>query len=654
MTNELGDRDARPSDNARWRFWIDRGGTFTDVIGAAPGGALHTTKVPSRSPAYEEAAVEGMRFLLHAPPPEGGTRPFRWAPEIDRTRFPAEQVEVIRMGTTVATNALLERQGARTLLVTTAGFPDLLEIGDQARPELFALRIVKPEPLHADVVEAAERLSADGAVLSPLDEPALAAALAQARADGFESVAVALLHADLNPAHEQAAGRLARAAGFAHVSLSHEVSPLPRLVPRARTAVVDAYLTPVLRAYVERLSAAVEGAPLWFMTSAGALVSAEAFRGRDAVLSGPAGGVVGVGEVARAAGEAAVLGFDMGGTSTDVSRWAGRLDRRETSVAAGFTVRAPALDVETVAAGGGSILRFDGLRARVGPESAGADPGPAAYGRGGPATVTDANLVLGRLAPERFPALFGPAGDQPLDAAAARAALTALADAMGAASPEAAAAGFLAVAVEQTAQAVRRISSSAASTPAPRPGRLRRRRRARSPAIVAYALGCAEVLCPEQASVLSAWGIGQAEVAVLRQAGLDAPLDDPGLARAETLAADLAAEAETPSAPKAETPGGAASRSASATTAATPPSQSPPPRSPPSRRVRDRTPQALRFTDPTRTLLIASVEVDRQAASQRGAAEQPPDPRASFDQLAERIRSVLDEPPMAWRGPRRC
>jgi 5-oxoprolinase (ATP-hydrolysing) len=653
MTNELGDRDARPSDNARWRFWIDRGGTFTDVIGAAPGGALHTTKVPSRSPAYEEAAVEGMRFLLHAPPPEGGTRPFRWAPEIDRTRFPAEQVEVIRMGTTVATNALLERQGARTLLVTTAGFPDLLEIGDQARPELFALRIVKPEPLHADVVEAAERLSADGAVLSPLDEPALAAALAQARADGFESVAVALLHADLNPAHEQAAGRLARAAGFAHVSLSHEVSPLPRLVPRARTAVVDAYLTPVLRAYVERLSAAVEGAPLWFMTSAGALVRAEAFRGRDAVLSGPAGGVVGVGEVAKAAGAGAVLGFDMGGTSTDVCRWAGRLERRETSVAAGVPVRAPTLDVETVAAGGGSVLRFDGLRARVGPESAGADPGPAAYGRSGPPTVTDANLVLGRLEPSRFPALFGPAGDQPLDVAAARAALASLAADMGADGPEAAAAGFLAVAVEQTAQAVRRISVERGFDP-------------RGHALVAFggaagqvacdvadALGCPEVLCPEQASVLSAWGIGQAEVAVLRQAGLDAPLDDPGLARAETLAADLAAEAETALRAQGEPPGEPASRSASATTAATPPSPSPPPRSPPSA-PRSRPNTASSSASPTRPEPCSS------PASRWNAGPRANRPQARWTEArrSTRFRSVFarcsTNLPRAWREPRPC
>jgi 5-oxoprolinase (ATP-hydrolysing) len=500
-------------------------------------------------------------------------------------------------------------------------------------------------------VEAAERLSADGAVTTPLDEPALATALARAFADGFQSVAVAFLHADLNPAHEQAAGRLARAAGFAHVSLSHEVSPLPRLVLRARTTVVDAYLTPVLRAYVERLSAAVQGAPLWFMTSAGALVRAEAFRGRDAVLSGPAGGVVGVGEVARAAGEAAVLGFDMGGTSTDVSRWAGRLDRRETSVAAGFTVRAPALDVETVAAGGGSILRFDGLRARVGPESAGADPGPAAYGRGGPATVTDANLVLGRLAPERFPALFGPAGDQPLDAAAARAALTALADAMGAASPEAAAAGFLAVAVEQTAQAVRKISVERGFDP-------------RTHALVAFggaagqvacdvaeALGCDTVLCPEQASVLSAWGIGQATVSALRQAGLETPLDEHGLACADALSLGLAAEAAAALHAQGEAPGAPRTTlrlryDGSDTSLSVPAAALELVRAAFEHEHR----KLFGFTDPGRPLLIASVEVGCVAAH----SDTPAGPAGPFeaqseagerDLLAERIRSVLDESP---------
>jgi 5-oxoprolinase (ATP-hydrolysing) len=506
-----------------WDFWIDRGGTFTDVIGRAPDGRESTAKLLSVSGLYEDAGVEAMRRLLAAPP---------GAP------FPSDRVASIKLGTTVATNALLERKGAKTLFVTTRGFADALEIGDQARPDLFALNIEKPAPLHAGVIEADERLDASGAVLRPLDQDALAAALARARRDGFESVAIAFLHADLNPEHERTAGAIAKAAGFACVALSCEVSPLPRFIPRAETTVVDAYLTPVLAAYVGRLEAAVEGAPLYFMTSAGALVSAAAFRGRDALVSGPAGGVVGVAGVAAASDKPA-LGFDMGGTSTDVCRYAGVLERRDSARLAGVKVRAPMLDVETVAAGGGSILAFDGLRARVGPASAGADPGPACYGRGGPATVTDANVVLGRLDPARFPLVFGPDGDGPIDVAAARARLAELALAMGAASAEAAAEGFLAVAVEQMAGAIRRISTERGFDP-------------RGHALVAFggaagqvacqvadALGIAEVLSPAYASVLSAWGIGQARMRALRTAGLGRALDDAGVVQAARVAAGL-------------------------------------------------------------------------------------------------------------------
>ena len=511
-----------------WDFWIDRGGTFTDVIGRDPEGVETSAKLLSVSASYEDAGVEAMRRMLGAA---------AGAP------FPAERVASIKLGTTVATNALLERKGARTLLVTTRGFADALAIGDQARPSLFALDIERPAPLHAGVVEADERLDAAGAVVRPLDETALAEALARAAADGFESLAIAFLHADLNPEHERRAGELARAAGFGFVSLSSDVSPLPRFIPRAETTVVDAYLTPVLTAYVARLEAALAGAPLYFMTSAGALVRAAAFRGRDALVSGPAGGVVGVAGVAPAAGGKPALGFDMGGTSTDVCRFAGALERRDTARIAGVKVRAPMLDVETVAAGGGSILAFDGLRARVGPASAGADPGPACYGRGGPATVTDANLVLGRLDPARFPAVFGPNGDAPLDVAAAQAKLAELAEAMGAPSAKAAAEGFLAVAVEQMAGAIRRISTERGFDP-------------RGHALVAFggaagqvacdvaeALGVTEVLSPRYASVLSAWGIGQARMRSIRTAGLGAALDDAGVAAAAALAERLAGEA---------------------------------------------------------------------------------------------------------------
>jgi 5-oxoprolinase (ATP-hydrolysing) len=511
-----------------WRFWIDRGGTFTDVIGQDETGAETSLKLLSASPAYPDAAVEAMRRMLDAGPGEP---------------FPAEQVSSIKMGTTVATNALLERAGAKTLFVTTRGFADSLLIGDQARPELFALHIVRPEPLYSGVVEADERLDAQGGVIRPLDRAALTAELTAAKAQGFTSVAVAFLHADLNPAHERAAGDIAEALGFQFVALSHEVSPLPRFIPRAETTVADAYLTPVLQAYVRQVADAVAGAPLYFMTSSGGLVHAEAFRGKDAVVSGPAGGVVGVARTAAEAGAAAVLGFDMGGTSTDVCRFAGQLERRDIARVAGAKIRSPMLDVETVAAGGGSILAFDGMRARAGPASAGADPGPACYGRGGPATVTDANLVLGRLDPRFFPAVFGPEGDAALDPAAARARLDALATSMGAESVEAAAEGFVAVAVEQMAQAVRRISTERGFDP-------------REHALTAFggaagqvacqtaeALGVGEILCPRYASVLSAWGIGQAQVTALRQAGLETPLDAHGLARAEAVAAHVKVEA---------------------------------------------------------------------------------------------------------------
>jgi len=507
-----------------WRFWIDRGGTFTDVIGHASDGEEVSLKLLSASPAYPDAAVEAMRRILGAAAGEP---------------FPAARVEVIKMGTTVATNALLERAGAKTLFVTTEGFADGVLIGDQARPDLFALTIVRPAPLYSAVLEADERLDAEGRAVRPLDREALAAKLRAALAQGYQSCAIAFLHADLNPAHELAAGEIAKACGFPFVALSHEVSPLPRFIARAETAIADAYLTPVLQSYVQQVARAVDGAPLYFMTSAGGLVRAEAFRGKDAVVSGPAGGVVGVAKTAAAAQAPAVLGFDMGGTSTDVCRFAGHLERRDVAKVAGAKIRSPMLDVETVAAGGGSILTFDGMRARAGPASAGAVPGPAAYGRGGPATVTDANLVLGRLDPRDFPSVFGPRGNAPLDPAAAHARLAELALAMGSASVEAAAEGFVAVAVEQMAQAVRRISTERGFDP-------------RDHALTAFggaagqvacqtaeALGVSEILCPRYGSVLSAWGIGQAEVTALRQAGLEAPLDASGLARAETLLGEV-------------------------------------------------------------------------------------------------------------------
>jgi 5-oxoprolinase (ATP-hydrolysing) len=590
----------------RWEFWVDRGGTFTDVIGRPGHARIQTLKLLSVSESYADSAVEGVRRLLGVEP---------GAP------FPAERVAAIRMGTTVATNALLERRGARTLFVTTGGFADILEIGDQARPELFVLDVVKPAPLHARVIEADERLDSQGRIVLPLDEQALAAGLAAAAADGFASVAIAFLHADLDPRHELEAGRLAEAAGFKSIALSHQVSPLPGFVARARTTVADAYLTPVLRTYVERVAEAVAGAPLYFMTSAGGLVRAEAFRGRDAVLSGPAGGVVGTARTARQAGRQAVLGFDMGGTSTDVCRFAGTLERRDLAEAAGVKLRAPMLDIQTVAAGGGSILSFDGLRARAGPESAGADPGPAAYGRGGPATVTDANLVLGRIDPRLFPPVFGRTGHEPLDAAAARAGVLALADRMGASSVEAAAEGFVHVAVEQTVQAIRRISTERGFDP-------------RGHALVAFggaagqvacwvaeAMGCEEVLCPRHASVLSAWGIGHAEVTSLRQAGLEQPLDDRGLEAARRVAARLAEEARRDLEAQGAAPGEVTMRLLLKYDGADAALPAPLVQTNDSRTAFEAAHQRLfGFIEPDRRILIASVEAEAVAAGAGPAA----------------------------------
>jgi 5-oxoprolinase (ATP-hydrolysing) len=519
--------DARPP-SAPWDFWIDRGGTFTDIVARSPDGEIQTLKTPSRPPGGADPAIAAIRRLLEVGEDEA---------------FPTHRIGAIHIGATVATNALLERAGAKTLFVTTAGFADALIIGDQTRPSLFALDIVKTAPLHAGVVEADERLDCSGAVVRALDGAALAVQLAAARREGFESVAIAFLHADLNPRHETIAADMARAAGFAHVAVSSETSPLPRFIPRAWTTLVDAYLAPPLRAYVNEVVRATGGANLLFMTSGGRLVRADAFRGRDAVLSGPAGGAVGVALTSREAGAAAVIGFDMGGTSTDVCRFAGALEHRESSMVTGVPIRAPMMDIHTVAAGGGSILSFDGLRARVGPVSAGAEPGPAAYGRGGPATVTDANLVLGRIDPAGFPSVFGRDGRSPLDPAASRNALATLAQAMGAGSAEAAADGFLAIAAEQMAAAIRRVSTERGFDP-------------RDHALIAFggaggqvacqlaeALGIEEILCPRHASVLSAWGIGHARLGSVRLAGLAQALNEAGFRAADDLRRRLEGEA---------------------------------------------------------------------------------------------------------------
>ncbi len=518
----------------RWQFWIDRGGTFTDVIGRAPDGALHTVKLLSEHPGqYRDAAVAGIRRLLGAAPS-------------------AANVECVKMGTTVATNALLERKGEPTVLITTRGFRDALRIAYQARPKLFERRILLPELLYQRVIEAHERVGADGSVVEPLDEASLRERLWAAQDAGLRSCAIVFMHGWCFPAHEQAAARIARELGFAQVSVSHEVSPLMKLVSRGDTTVVDAYLSPILGRYVERVAAELPGVPLHFMRSSGGLTRAERFQGKDAILSGPAGGIVGMVRTALEAGHRKVIGFDMGGTSTDVSHFAGSdagdYERAFETTVAGVRLRAPMMSIHTVAAGGGSIVRFDGTRLRVGPESAGADPGPACYRRGGPLTVTDANVMLGRLQPGHFPQVFGPHADQPLDAAVVLERFTVLAREMGAASPEAAAAGALQIAVANMANAIKRISVARGHDVSGYTLQCFGGAGGQHACAVADALGMERVFIHPLAGLLSAYGMGLADQTATREASIEQRLDAAGLAtaraRSDALGAQARAEVE--------------------------------------------------------------------------------------------------------------
>ncbi|MFH1554158.1 MAG: hydantoinase/oxoprolinase family protein, partial [Pseudomonadota bacterium] len=447
--------DAAVSSGKRgaWEFWIDRGGTFTDIIGRRPDGSLVAHKVLSENPgAYRDAAVHGIRELLGLAAEDP---------------IPTGLVSAVKMGTTVATNALLERKGDRTLLVTTRGFKDALKIGYQARPKIFAKKIMLPHMLFERVLEVGERVRADGTIEAAPDLDAVRASLVEAREAGIVAVAIAFMHAYRFPEHERQVAALAREIGFPQVSVSHEVSPLIKLVGRGDTTVVDAYLSPILRRYVGQVAqelgadAADNADPirLMFMMSSGGLTAADLFQGKDALLSGPAGGVVGAAETGGIAGLERIIGFDMGGTSTDVCHFDGELERAFDTEVAGVRIRAPMMRIHTVAAGGGSILHYDGARFRVGPDSAGANPGPACYRRGGPLAVTDANVMLGKLIPDFFPRIFGPNQDQALDADAVREKFATLAAEIGdGRTAEAAADGFITIAVENMANAIKKIS----------------------------------------------------------------------------------------------------------------------------------------------------------------------------------------------------
>ena len=607
--------------NGKWDFWIDRGGTFTDVIGRSPDGALHPVKLLSENPeAYRDAAIQGIRDLLGV----GSGEP-----------IPSGLIGEIKMGTTVATNALLERKGDRVLLLITRGFRDALRIAYQARPDIFAKEIILPEQLYERVVEVNERVRADGCVETLLDLSGVIPAIEQARADGIDAVAIVFMHAWKYPDHERAVAELCRKTGFAQVSASHEVSPLVKLVGRGDTTVVDAYLSPILARYVQRVAEELGAAPklpispleggeersdagrekandlafsatnarsesggqsgrteggavpptshlsvetntqadsptlppstlpgispawgeigqpssprLMFMMSSGGLTAAEKFQGKDAILSGPAGGVVGMVEAAKSAGFEKVIGFDMGGTSTDVAHYDGDYERAFDTEVAGVRIRAPMMRIHTVAAGGGSILHYEAGRFRAGPDSAGANPGPASYRRGGPLTVTDANVMLGKLQPDFFPAIFGPGQDQPLDRDAAREKFAALAEKIGGGrSPESVAEGFVTIAVENMANAIKKISVQRGYDVTEYLLNCFGGAGGQHACLVADALGMEAVLIHPFSGLLSAYGIGLASVFASRQQGLIAPLDETSRAAIdatiETLKAGVLAE----------------------------------------------------------------------------------------------------------------
>ncbi|MCJ0764059.1 hydantoinase B/oxoprolinase family protein [Variovorax terrae] len=493
----------------RWQFWIDRGGTFTDIVAKRPDGSLATHKLLSENPEqYRDAAVAGIRHLLGLRAGEPVT--------------PA-LVECVKMGTTVATNALLERKGEPTLLVTTRGFRDALRIAYQNRPRLFDRNIVLPELLYSEVVEARERLGAHGEVLQPLEEAPLKAALEAAHARGLRSVAIVFMHGYRYVEHEKAAKRLALEAGFTQVSTSHETSPMMKFVSRGDTTVVDAYLSPILRRYVEQVAGEMPGVKLFFMQSSGGLTDARAFQGKDAILSGPAGGIVGMARTAALAGQEKVIGFDMGGTSTDVSHYAGEFEREFETQVAGVRMRAPMMSIHTVAAGGGSVLAFDGARFRVGPESAGANPGPACYRRGGPLAVTDANVMVGKIQPRHFPRVFGPRADEALSYEAAQALFNEMAGRTGR-SAEVVAEGFINIAVQQMANAIKKISVARGYDVTRYTLQCFGGAGGQHACLVADALGMTRVFVHPLAGVLSAYGMGLADQNVIREQAVEMPL----------------------------------------------------------------------------------------------------------------------------------
>ncbi len=522
-----------PGGAPQWQFWIDRGGTFTDIVARRPDGVIVTRKLLSESPGeYRDAAIAGIHDLLGVP---------RGQP------IPEGLIDVVKMGTTVATNALLERKGEPTVLFITRGFRDALRIAYQNRPRLFERHIILPELLYASVVEVAERIGASGAVIEPLDETSLVADLKATRDSGIRAIAIVFMHAYGNPIHEARAAALARAVGFEQVSVSSEVSPLMKLVARGDTTVVDAYLSPILKRYVNQVEADLpqgDGCRLMFMQSNGGLTDARLFQGKDSILSGPAGGIVGMVRTSQEAGFGKVIGFDMGGTSTDVSHFAGEFERVFETQVAGVRMRAPMMSIHTVAAGGGSVLHFDGQRMRVGPDSAGANPGPASYRRGGPLTITDCNLLLGKIQPEFFPHVFGESADLPLGAEVVEAKFDEMARTVSAAtgqvhSRERIAEGFVQIAVNNMANAIKQISVQRGHDVTEYVLTTFGGAGGQHACLVADALGMSRIFVHPLAGVLSAYGMGLADQVAMRERSVELKLEADSLAQLDGVLTDL-------------------------------------------------------------------------------------------------------------------
>jgi 5-oxoprolinase (ATP-hydrolysing) len=520
-----------------WEFWIDRGGTFTDIIGWRRGGPLVTHKLLSENPGrYRDAAAEGIRELMQ--------------------RHGEGPIAAIKMGTTIATNALLERKGARTVLAITRGHRDALRIGYQSRPQIFARRIVLPEPLYESAIEIDERLSAEGEILQELDEDSARAALQSVFDTGARSLAIVLMHAWKFPEHERRLAAIAKQIGFSQISTSHEIGQLIKLIPRGDTAVLDAYLSPLLRGYVDDVRTSLtRGTRLFFMQSSGGLAEAQSFRGRDAVLSGPAGGIIGLSRTAQQAGFESVIGFDMGGTSTDVSHFSGAYERTRETTVSGVRLHVPMLEIHTIAAGGGSICSFDGMRLRVGPRSAGAMPGPACYGRDGPLTVTDCNVMLGKLQPEFFPAVFGITGNRPIDREVVRHKFGELRTVIRSSTgkdmpPQEIADGFLEIAVANMAKAIRQISLERGHDVTRHVLVAFGGAAGQHACLVADRLGIRQILIHPLAGVFSAYGIGVADIRRLREQSVQEALGTIDLAPlAESLGQQVRSEIEAQQVP---------------------------------------------------------------------------------------------------------